>query len=224
MILRPGFIHGTRRVGSVKIPLGLVGSPMQMVKVSSFCFCKPCNTVIFALIPNVKLFLRLNLKISLCTAGSPKCEAVDEIAAGWPTVDPSSECCLRGEGRCKSSNWSSVSSGYCWCVRHHAIQWPEVEVINITPDHTNSISEWISRCGWHVRLLRLFRFHRFLQLVGEPYLTDPCQSVVKMYIVNKSYHAHHVWLQSMICSRPCCIWSFLSGYILKHPSVLRYPF
>ena len=31
MILRPGFIHGTRRVGSVKIPLGLVGSPMQMV-------------------------------------------------------------------------------------------------------------------------------------------------------------------------------------------------
>nr|ACF82176.1 unknown [Zea mays] len=31
VILRPGFIHGTRRVGSVKIPLGLVGSPMQMV-------------------------------------------------------------------------------------------------------------------------------------------------------------------------------------------------
>ena len=30
--MRPGFIHGTRRVGSVKIPLGLVGSPMQMVK------------------------------------------------------------------------------------------------------------------------------------------------------------------------------------------------
>jgi len=31
VILRPGFIHGTRRVGSIKIPLGLVGSPMQMV-------------------------------------------------------------------------------------------------------------------------------------------------------------------------------------------------
>ncbi|KAM0863309.1 hypothetical protein ACQ4PT_044686 [Festuca glaucescens] len=31
VILRPGFIHGTRRVGSMKIPLGLVGSPMQMV-------------------------------------------------------------------------------------------------------------------------------------------------------------------------------------------------
>lgn len=31
VILRPGFIHGTRRVGSVNIPLGLVGSPMQMV-------------------------------------------------------------------------------------------------------------------------------------------------------------------------------------------------
>ncbi|CAL5081026.1 unnamed protein product [Urochloa decumbens] len=31
VILRPGFIHGTRQVGSVKIPLGLVGAPMQMV-------------------------------------------------------------------------------------------------------------------------------------------------------------------------------------------------
>jgi uncharacterized protein YbjT (DUF2867 family) len=31
VILRPGFIHGTRRVGNMKIPLGLVGSPMQMV-------------------------------------------------------------------------------------------------------------------------------------------------------------------------------------------------
>ncbi|XP_006664957.1 uncharacterized protein At1g32220, chloroplastic [Oryza brachyantha] len=31
VILRPGFIHGTRRVGSVKVPLGLIGSPMQMV-------------------------------------------------------------------------------------------------------------------------------------------------------------------------------------------------
>ncbi|CAN6182011.1 unnamed protein product [Urochloa humidicola] len=31
VILRPGFIHGTRHVGSVKIPLGLVGAPMQMV-------------------------------------------------------------------------------------------------------------------------------------------------------------------------------------------------
>uniref|UniRef100_A0A0E0K142 NAD(P)-binding domain-containing protein n=1 Tax=Oryza punctata TaxID=4537 RepID=A0A0E0K142_ORYPU len=31
VILRPGFIHGTRHVGSVKVPLGLVGSPMQMV-------------------------------------------------------------------------------------------------------------------------------------------------------------------------------------------------
>lgn len=31
VILRPGFIYGTRQVGRVKIPLGLVGSPMQMV-------------------------------------------------------------------------------------------------------------------------------------------------------------------------------------------------
>jgi len=31
VILRPGFIHGTRRVGSVKIPLSVVGAPMEMV-------------------------------------------------------------------------------------------------------------------------------------------------------------------------------------------------
>jgi len=32
VILRPGFIHGTRRVGSVKIPLSVVGAPMEMVR------------------------------------------------------------------------------------------------------------------------------------------------------------------------------------------------
>lgn len=31
MILRPGFIHGTRQVGSMKIPLGAIGSPLEMV-------------------------------------------------------------------------------------------------------------------------------------------------------------------------------------------------
>ncbi|CAL5204936.1 unnamed protein product [Lathyrus oleraceus] len=31
IILRPGFIYGTRSVGSMKIPLGIVGSPMEMV-------------------------------------------------------------------------------------------------------------------------------------------------------------------------------------------------
>ncbi|MCL7024452.1 hypothetical protein MKW94_016670 [Papaver nudicaule] len=31
VILRPGFIHGTRKVGGVKIPLGLIGSPLEMV-------------------------------------------------------------------------------------------------------------------------------------------------------------------------------------------------
>ncbi|OAY80951.1 Uncharacterized protein, chloroplastic, partial [Ananas comosus] len=30
VILRPGFIHGTRQVGSMKIPLGLIGSPLEM--------------------------------------------------------------------------------------------------------------------------------------------------------------------------------------------------
>ncbi|XP_062163121.1 uncharacterized protein At1g32220, chloroplastic [Alnus glutinosa] len=31
VILRPGFIYGTRSVGSMKIPLGVIGSPMEMV-------------------------------------------------------------------------------------------------------------------------------------------------------------------------------------------------
>ncbi|GAB4825457.1 hypothetical protein Ancab_008330 [Ancistrocladus abbreviatus] len=31
IILRPGFIHGTRRVGSMKLPLGVIGSPLEMV-------------------------------------------------------------------------------------------------------------------------------------------------------------------------------------------------
>ncbi|KAK6237086.1 hypothetical protein SCA6_012423 [Theobroma cacao] len=31
VILRPGFIYGTRSVGSVKLPLGVVGSPLEMV-------------------------------------------------------------------------------------------------------------------------------------------------------------------------------------------------
>ncbi|XP_068339971.1 uncharacterized protein At1g32220, chloroplastic-like isoform X1 [Pyrus communis] len=31
VILRPGFIYGTRSVGSVKIPLGVIGSPLEML-------------------------------------------------------------------------------------------------------------------------------------------------------------------------------------------------
>ncbi|GMH07997.1 hypothetical protein Nepgr_009837 [Nepenthes gracilis] len=31
VILRPGFIYGTRRVGSMKLPLGIIGSPLEMV-------------------------------------------------------------------------------------------------------------------------------------------------------------------------------------------------
>ncbi|KAJ8561140.1 hypothetical protein K7X08_027330 [Anisodus acutangulus] len=31
IILRPGFIYGTRRVGSMKVPLGVVGSPLEMI-------------------------------------------------------------------------------------------------------------------------------------------------------------------------------------------------
>lgn len=32
VILRPGFIYGTRSVGSVKLPLGVIGYPLEMVK------------------------------------------------------------------------------------------------------------------------------------------------------------------------------------------------
>ncbi|KAJ4755158.1 NAD(P)-binding Rossmann-fold superfamily protein [Rhynchospora pubera] len=31
VIIRPGFIHGTRQVGSLKVPLGLIGSPLEML-------------------------------------------------------------------------------------------------------------------------------------------------------------------------------------------------
>ncbi|KAF2313055.1 hypothetical protein GH714_008932 [Hevea brasiliensis] len=31
VILRPGFIYGTRSLGSIKLPLGMIGSPMEMV-------------------------------------------------------------------------------------------------------------------------------------------------------------------------------------------------
>ncbi|KAL0330154.1 UNVERIFIED_CONTAM: putative protein, chloroplastic [Sesamum radiatum] len=31
VILRPGFIHGTRHVGSLKLPLSVIGSPLEMV-------------------------------------------------------------------------------------------------------------------------------------------------------------------------------------------------
>ncbi|XP_059645233.1 uncharacterized protein At1g32220, chloroplastic isoform X3 [Cornus florida] len=41
VILRPGFIHGTRRVGSMKIPLGVIGSPLEMI----LQHAKPLNQV-----------------------------------------------------------------------------------------------------------------------------------------------------------------------------------
>ncbi|XVF48228.1 hypothetical protein PTKIN_Ptkin03bG0172900 [Pterospermum kingtungense] len=34
VILRPGFIYGTRSVGKMKLPLGVVGSPLEMVDAS----------------------------------------------------------------------------------------------------------------------------------------------------------------------------------------------
>lgn len=31
VILRPGFIHGTRQVGSIKLPLSVIGAPLEMI-------------------------------------------------------------------------------------------------------------------------------------------------------------------------------------------------
>ncbi|KAF8399203.1 hypothetical protein HHK36_015068 [Tetracentron sinense] len=41
IILRPGFIHGTRQVGSMKLPLGVIGAPLEMV----LQHAKPLNRV-----------------------------------------------------------------------------------------------------------------------------------------------------------------------------------
>ncbi|KAJ3693252.1 hypothetical protein LUZ60_008732 [Juncus effusus] len=41
VILRPGFIHGTRQVGSLKIPLGLIGSPLETL----LQHAKPLNKI-----------------------------------------------------------------------------------------------------------------------------------------------------------------------------------
>ncbi|KAI3692250.1 hypothetical protein L6452_32063 [Arctium lappa] len=41
VILRPGFIYGTRRVGSMKLPLGVIGSPLEMI----MQYAKPLNQV-----------------------------------------------------------------------------------------------------------------------------------------------------------------------------------
>ncbi|KAI9192023.1 hypothetical protein LWI28_017099 [Acer negundo] len=43
VILRPGFIYGTRTVGSMKVPLGIVGSPLEMV----LQHAKPLNQLPF---------------------------------------------------------------------------------------------------------------------------------------------------------------------------------
>ncbi|XP_077223159.1 uncharacterized protein At1g32220, chloroplastic-like [Tasmannia lanceolata] len=39
VILRPGFIHGTRQIGSMKVPLGVIGAPLEM----AFQNAKPLN-------------------------------------------------------------------------------------------------------------------------------------------------------------------------------------
>nr|XP_017228533.1 PREDICTED: uncharacterized protein At1g32220, chloroplastic-like [Daucus carota subsp. sativus] len=41
VILRPGFMYGTRRVGGMKLPLGVIGSPLEMV----LQYAKPLNQV-----------------------------------------------------------------------------------------------------------------------------------------------------------------------------------
>ncbi|KAE8735920.1 zinc finger CCCH domain-containing protein 18-like [Hibiscus syriacus] len=41
VILRPGFIHGTRRIGNIKLPLGFIGSPLETV----LQHAKPLNQI-----------------------------------------------------------------------------------------------------------------------------------------------------------------------------------
>lgn len=53
IILRPGFIYGTRSVGSMKIPLGIVGSPLEMVISSA------------SLVWNIHLFFSPDVQIIL---------------------------------------------------------------------------------------------------------------------------------------------------------------
>ncbi|BBN68628.1 TBP-associated factor II 15 [Prunus dulcis] len=43
VILRPGFIYGTRSVGSVKLPLGVIGSPLEMRYSQLFQHTRPLN-------------------------------------------------------------------------------------------------------------------------------------------------------------------------------------
>ncbi|KAL0330913.1 UNVERIFIED_CONTAM: putative protein, chloroplastic [Sesamum angustifolium] len=49
VILRPGFIHGTRHVGSLKLPLSVIGSPLEMVRVVSFFYLFWCIIPLFGL-------------------------------------------------------------------------------------------------------------------------------------------------------------------------------
>ncbi|KAH9675929.1 NAD(P)-bd dom domain-containing protein [Citrus sinensis] len=45
VILRPGFIHGTRQVGSIKLPLSVIGAPLEMVNFGIYIF--PQQILIF---------------------------------------------------------------------------------------------------------------------------------------------------------------------------------
>lgn len=45
VILRPGFIYGDRRVGRMKVPLGVVGGPLEMVSREAWPF--PFGTLFF---------------------------------------------------------------------------------------------------------------------------------------------------------------------------------
>ncbi|KAL9400485.1 hypothetical protein Peur_009446 [Populus x canadensis] len=46
VVLRPGFIYGTRNVGSVKLPLGVIGSPLEMLPLVGPLFTPPVNVTV----------------------------------------------------------------------------------------------------------------------------------------------------------------------------------
>lgn len=94
VILRPGFIYGTRTVGSMKIPLGVIGSPMETVHFPLLSIMRRCVLVSNQLPLCLQKVLQLyNL------AGPSTCEADYPDPACGTSLYSSSQrhrCCKGG--------------------------------------------------------------------------------------------------------------------------------
>lgn len=113
VILRPGFIYGTRQVGSMKIPLGLIGSPLEMVHPIIFPFVMWMETKTWN-------------DMVMCSAGAPACQTTQSPPTCWSSLNTSSECYRSCEGSSKSCKWSSISSRHSGRTWHSALQWAKV--------------------------------------------------------------------------------------------------